>query len=375
MTMAQISSAMRSLMYRLPYERWSNCPPRAPISRLDAVYGTMDHLILLMARIADFAGKDLPRKQRIFAKKAQLQKQTRHMPEGSFNGHTGVNGFSQRTPSMQPSTNYVMPPNGQFTPIQSNHSPVLDDDLQDLGTAAEAEWLEISRALDIFEESLGPSFQALSPDHMPPLSTPFGPALCYRTYGIANIWSLYYCGRIISTRVHPSMPPAAMAAAGIAAQRTAGWANIIGQISGGLQPASTHVPLNPSHGAALMDSCMGLFHAGVQYRDAAQRGWTITKLRDVARLTGWQTSALIASGCERAWMKAYEDGKGPPYERTMNKTAKDDRVAGRSRDPHQGPPKDNNDRRFVHVNPGTRVYWAMGILSVEEDMENLNLGG
>lgn len=165
-----------------------------------------------------------------------------------------------------------------------------------------------------------------------------------------------------------------MAAAGIAAQRTAQWANTIGRINGGLQPTSTSVPLHPAHGAALMDACMGLFHAGVQYRDAAQRGWTITKLRDVARLTGWQTSALIASGCERAWMKAYEDGKGPPYERTMNKTAKDDRVAGRSRDPNQGPPKDNNDRRFVHVNPGTRVYWAMGILSAEEDMRGLDLG-
>ena len=73
-------------------------------------------------------------------------------------------------------------------------------------------------------------------------------------------------------------------------------------------------------------------------------------------------------------MRMYEEGKGPPYERTMNKTAKDDRVAGRSRDPDQGPPKDNNDRRFIHVNPGTRVYWAMGILSVDEDMKGLNLG-
>ena len=119
---------------------------------------------------------------------------------------------------------------------------------------------------------------------------------------------------------------------------------------------------------------MGIFHAGVQYTDAAQRGWIITKLRDISRLTGWQTSALIASGCERAWNRAAELGKGPPYVRTMNKNARDDRVAGRSReDEYKGPPKDNNDRRFVHVNPGTRVYWAMGILSVEEDMEQMKI--
>ena len=334
----------------------------------------MDHLILLMARIADFAGKDLPRKRKIFVKKSQFPGKIGYPYRYLFNSQAAANSLNQSTPPVQPSSFYRTPPDGQFTPIPSNHTSVADDDLQSLTYTAEAEWLEISRALDVFEESLGPSFAALSPEHMPPLSTPFGPALYYRTHGIANIWTLYYCGRIISLRVHPSMPPAAMAAAGIAAQRTAHWANTIGRINGGLQPSSTTVPLHPAHGAALMDACMGLFHAGVQYRDAAQRGWTITKLRDVARMTGWQTSALIASGCERAWMKAYEDGKGPPYERTMNKTAKDDRVAGRSRDPNQGPPKDNNDRRFIHVNPGTRVYWAMGILSAEEDMRELDLG-
>ena len=60
----------------------------------------------------------------------------------------------------------------------------------------------------------------------------------------------------------------------------------------------------------------------------------------------------------------------------MNSRAGDDRVAGRSRDPRMltGPPKDNNDRRYVKFNAGTRVYWAMGILSVEDDMKEMNLG-
>ena len=325
----------------------------------------MDHLLLLMARIADFAGKDLPRKKEVYIKGSKQPVKTGYSFEGS-NPPIPTSGVT--------SNNYPVPPGGQYTAIPMNNHPAPQTDLQTSTMTAEAEWLDITRALDTFEEALGPSFAALSPEHMPPLSTPFGPALYYRTYSIACIWSLYYTGRIIATRVHPSMPPAAMAAAGIAALRTAGWANTIGRINAGIQPLNSSVPLNPLHGAALMDATMGLFHAGVQFRDAAQRGWTITKLRDVARLTGWQTSALIASGCERAWMRMHEEGKGPPYERTMNTMAKDDRVAGRSRDPDQGPPKDNNDRRFIHVNPGTRVYWAMGILSVDEDMRAMSLG-
>ena len=68
-------------------------------------------------------------------------------------------------------------------------------------------------------------------------------------------------------------------------------------------------------------------------------------------------------------------GRGPPYQRTMNQAAKDDRVAGRSQDPAVtlNPPKDNNDRRFIMMNPGTRVYWALGILSAEEDLKSLSL--
>lgn len=74
-------------------------------------------------------------------------------------------------------------------------------------------------------------------------------------------------------------------------------------------------------------------------------------------------------------MKAAEMGRGPPYTRTMSVSAVDDRVSGRARDGNRGPPKDNNDRRFIPVNPGTRVYWALGILGLEEDMKDLDLKG
>ena len=265
----------------------------------------------------------------------------------------------------------------------TSSSRTTDLDLASETSAALADWNSIYHALDVLEASLGPDFQPLPTTHTAAVPTPFGPALSYTTYTIACIWTLFYTGRIIAMRVHPSMPAAAMVAAGVAAPRTREWANLIGRVNAGLQPVNPYAPLNPAHGAALMDACMGLFHAGVQYTDAAQRGWTITKLRDVMRLTGWQTSALIASGCERAWMKAAELGKGPPYTKTMNESARDDRVAGRghrSEDEGGGagsnkppPSRDNNDRRFVRMNAGTRVYWAMGILSVEEDMEALKV--
>lgn len=301
------------------------------------------------------------------------------------NVQASSNQRSQQPPPQPPPMYGMMPAPGQIhLPAgfsqgrqdrlnEANRVVVEDAELENATNAAEREWSDIWAALDLLEDAFGPDFQPLSVDQMTPFSTPFGPALYYRTYSIACVQCLFFSARIFATRVHPAMPPAAMVAAGVAAQRTAQWANMIGRIAAGLQPVSTTAPLNPSHGAALMDSCMGLFHAGVQYRDAAERGWTITKLRNIARLTGWQTAALIASGCERAWMAAAQKGRGPPYTRTMNATARDDRVAGRSREPNPGPPKDNNDRRFIHVNPGTRVYWAIGMLGMEEDMKGMKL--
>lgn len=376
-------------MIRLSYDRWGLCPPRAPVGRLDAVYGTLDHLLLLMGRLADFSGKDLPRKLR-----AQREAEKRTCPPSASRKPPPPQSPStpQRPPNM-PNGMHPSPPMYGYMPNpgnvrlpsgfdQAQHdrmytAPVPSDDksLETATLEAENEWASISNAFDVFANALGPAYAPLEPEHMTPTTTPFGPALYYRSYPIACILTLYYCGRIVLMRIKPNMPPAAMAACGVAAQSTAHYANIIGRICAGIQPIDSTVSINPHHGAALMDCCMGLFQAGVQYRDPGQRGWTITKLRDIARLTGWQTSALIASGCERAWMRAAEMGKGPPYIRTMNATAKDDRVAGRGRDPKmlEQPAKDNNDRRFITVNAGTRVYWALGILGVEEDMQGMKL--
>ena len=348
------------------------------MGRQDASWGTFDHLMLLLARLADWTAADLPRKRRATRAREKLAKAQSQANAGGpppFNGPGGQPSMHGMIPDPGPIRLPSGFDQGQHDRLYSTPVPSESQTLETATAEAEAEHAAITHAFNVFYEALGPSFEPLSAEHMAPISTPFGPAIYYRSYSIACIISLYYCGRIILERSRPSMPPAAMAAAGVAAAATAGFGTIIGRISAGIQPVSNVGPLNPQHGAALMDSCMGLFHAGVQYRDAAQRGWCITKLRDIARLTGWQTSALIASGCERAWIRAAEMGRGPPYERTMNQAAKDDRVAGRSRDPRllANPPRDNNDRRFVRQNAGTRVYWAMGILSVEEDMREMSL--
>ena len=340
-----------------------------------------------MGRLANFASKDLPRKlraQREADKKAQQHAVSTGtqatQPSFQRGAHTMPNGMSARPMyGMIPDPGPIRVPNGfdqaQHDRIYTAPVPSQDKALDTATHEAETEWTSISRAFDVFAESLGPAYAPLEPEHMTPMATPFGPALYYRSYSIACIHTMYYCGRIVCMRVKPSMPPAAMVAAGIAAQSTANWANTLGRVVAGVQPIDSSVPINPHHGAALMDCCFPLFQAGVQFRHPGQRGWTITKLRDVARLTGWQTSTLIAKGCERAWMRAAEQGKGPPWVATMDENDKDDRLAGRGRDPRkfEEAAKDNTDRRFITVNPGTRVYWALGILGVEEDMKGMKL--
>ena len=341
-----------------------------------------------MGRLADFAGKDLPRKlraQREAEKRSRPQSRPTSVPTTQPSLQQGpltlTNGMHARPMyGMIPDPGPVRVPTGfdqgQHDRMYTAPVPSEDQSLEMATHEAENEWAIISQAFDVFHGSLGPAYAPLEPEHMTPMATPFGPALYYRSYAVACILNMYYCGRIICLRVRPNMPPAAMAAAGVAAPATAHYANSIGRIVAGIQPIDSNVLINPHHGAALMDCCMGLFHAGVQYRDPGQRGWTIIKLRDVARLTGWQTSSLIASGCERAWVRAAEMGRGPPYTGGFtDHTAKDDRVAGRGRDPRdlEQPAKDNNDRRFITVNAGTRVYWALGILGIEEDMKGMKL--
>ncbi len=251
----------------------------------------------------------------------------------------------------------------------------------------------------------GPEFQPLSSESFQPLLTPFGTALFYKTHSISCIWATYHMAHIVLHRTHPSMPPISMAAAGVAARSTAPHANEIGRIAGGLAlglPDSPHPHphhahhhhqqqqqhTNPHLGAALLECSMAMFFAGVQYRDAAQRAWLAAKLRHISRATGWDSVATMAAGCEKAWEKAALMGRGPPYVRSFDFDARDERLAGRpvpgtwssslsslsSSAAAEEPSMDSNDRRCIRVDSGARLHWAVGILGVEEDLAHLNLG-
>lgn len=286
------------------------------------------------------------------------------------------------------------PPPSQPTPM-SEESQNLDA----ATSYALAEHASIISAFDLFSRSLGEEYAQLAPDTAPPISTPFGPALQYRTFPIACIWAFYHVGRILLHRLHPHMPPAAMVSAGVTAHLTHEHAQTVGKICAGLYcPQSYSLQtgnLNPSLGAALMESSFSMFFAGVQFRDPVQRGWTVNKLNTIARITGWRTSSSIAAGCEVCWEKMGQMGRGPPYTPTMARERKDEREAGKVRRGESGEgwgtptvksegvkmeeeeepnPLINHDRKFIRENPNARVHWALGIMGVDEDMKRLDLG-
>ncbi|KAI9774650.1 MAG: hypothetical protein M1840_002899 [Geoglossum simile] len=466
----------------MEYHRWGECLPRAAIGRLNAVYGTADHLWLLLGRLADFNARDLKRKKRavdanggqwkpslggggsragvdyasgraegkwagvgresaagirgphaggldgVFnalkeqhsggatlgrltgtggcgrdrmdQERASTAGETGQpypalmggtafggMARGPLSGTCGGQHFpSPAHPADPPSD----PPNGMhgmIPPIptarmpegfiNSPFSPATSEG-DDLGleaatVEAEREWEDIRQALQLFRDSLGPDYDSLSSEYQQPLATPFGPTLYYRTYSIACIWGFYYTALILHHRTHPSMPPAAMMAAGVAAQQTAKYANEIGRICAGLIPSNHSGQVSPALGGAIAECVMALFFAGVQYRDPGQRVYTVSKLREVTRMTGWQTAAAVAAGCESAWVRQGELGRGPPYIRTRDVGARDERVSGCRPGPGDPVLDSNSDRRFIQVNANSRVHWAIGIIGVEEDMENLSV--
>ncbi|TVY36121.1 hypothetical protein LSUB1_G005345 [Lachnellula subtilissima] len=379
----------------MAYDLWSHCPPRAAPGRLNATYGTFDHVILLMGRVADFAAKDMKRKRK------QIQANGGWRPPQSMFNKNGPKPGPGTGPQTQPPSFPQMPPqqgppqmpqmpdfSGMVPGVKPAQMPMgfssardsspestqsaEDLDLEAKKLDADEEWQDIRNGFAILEDHFGEDFQALGPEFSAPIQTPFGPALQYRTYGIAGIWMNFYMALIACHRAHPSMPPAAMMAAGIAARQTANYANQIGRIAAGIAPDSERMQeVNPSVGAALIESSTCLFVSGVQYQNAAQRSWTVTRLHDIARLTGWQTSLAIATGCETSWCKTAELGKGPAYTRITTPREVPDIWLKPRRADEAFEAKTNDERRVV--SGGDRVHYALGILGVEEDFETLDL--
>ncbi|KAF4626152.1 hypothetical protein G7Y89_g12008 [Cudoniella acicularis] len=359
------------------------------------LYGTFDHLILLMGRLANFAAKDLRRKR--LAMKAnggwrpperfrpQTQPRPSHAPQGHRHSYPQMPPQQPQMPNfsgMVPNVGEAKLPMGFSTSRDSSPQSTRSNEDKDLETQrleAEEEWYDIRNSFTILQDHFGEDFQPLGPDFQAPIQTPFGTALQYRKYGIAGIWMNYYMALIVCHRAHPSMPPAAMMAAGIAARQTANFANEVGRIAAGIAPDCVGITeVNPGVGAALMESSTCLFVAGVQYQDPHQRAWTITRLRDIARLTGWQTAHAIVSGCEKSWIRTAELGKGPPYTRTSEEGAVPSiwRTSNRRIDTlvaaHGGGSGGDDEKRLV-IKGTDKVHYALGVLGMEQDFENLNL--
>ncbi|EMC93489.1 hypothetical protein BAUCODRAFT_243073 [Baudoinia panamericana UAMH 10762] len=388
----------------MDYERWADCPPRAPLGKPDAVYGTFDHLVLLLGRIADFSSRDRARKLKQMEQNGGHWRPAPSMkvpqpPQGPYppptplsaNGtiptlgaHSALQSDQPQAPpqpmfygmappprqNVQMPSSYVPVNNGSHTPRSA--SAQLPIDLRLATQTALEEYGRIRAALFHFEQQLGEHFQELSSDYQPPLETPFGPAIFFRSYDIGCLWAIYYMAVIIAIRAHPHMPPAAHMAAGIAAQETAVFAQRIGQIVAGIVPGSPDQSLNPSLGAALCETCMPSFFAAVQYSDPRQRHETVTRIYSIAQRTGWGSAELIANGCETAWVKAAAAGRGPPYQRVVRREQSDDpRLNGswETLDPNSKPNDgDDGDRRLVRTEAKARLNWAIGIMGTEDDV-------
>lgn len=389
-------------------------------------YGTYDHLLILMARVADFASKDLVRKRKAAKANggwrppasmgppgggmgppgghASLENLSKgaQMPKGPPNGppmggpsRGGPMGGLPQGPPQMPSFAGMLPTFGQpklpmgfdkqyrETTPPSATSATSDDslDLEAQRIEAEEEWQEIRSMFSVLVDHFGEDFEPLGPEYTTPIQTPFGPALQYRTYGIAGIWMGYYMGLIACHRAHPSMPPAAMMAAGIAAQQTGHMANELGRIAAGIAPEindnTKHV--SPLIGAGLIESGGPLFISAVQYQDPAQRLWTVTRLNNIARLTGWQTAAAISTGCETSWIKTGEARMGPPWTRRFVERAEREEPgkesiwsSGRRAD------RAGQDRDYAGglvVARTDRAYYALGVLGLEKDFDKLEVSG
>ncbi|KAF1980493.1 hypothetical protein BU23DRAFT_444283 [Bimuria novae-zelandiae CBS 107.79] len=355
-----------------PFHRWADCPPRAPLGHAGAIYGTHDHIILLIARIADFAVRDRPRKLKQVEANGGHWRPSPNMPggmppsmsqagqpsnptgpppqlhrmgasagpgpakgqgphQGPHQGHSlrrpppGMQAFYGMAPTQGPSSlpkSYSVPDDyARESPLESPDTPHPKfANLRAALSVAEEDWQEISRAHSTIasilanEEAFAPLSEDLYPVAPGGNMTPFGPALVHRSYDISAIWTMLHLSKILLMRSHPAMPPAATVAAGVAAPTTKLYAMLIGRIAAGMQvPASDDIPLSPFLGAALIEVTMALFFAGVQYQEPAQRAWLIKRLLAVDRRTGWASAAVIARACETSWERAAELGRGPPY--------------------------------------------------------------
>lgn len=229
-----------------------------------------------------------------------------------------------------PMTSQYANTNYKRSPPMTNTALPEHADLPAAYENAISEWESINNAHATIAQALSsneafaplpPELQVIPPGQTSTM-TPFGPALVHRSYDISILWTLLHLSKIILLRSHPAMPPAMMMAAGVCASATGPYATLIGRISAGIQlPVDSD--LSPFLGSVLQENTMSLFFAGVQYQDAAQREWTITRLLEVDRRTGWASAGIIARGVETSWERAAQMGRGPPYKRRTTRVGEE----------------------------------------------------
>jgi hypothetical protein len=129
--------------------------------------------------------------------------------------------------------------------------------------------------------------------------------------------------------------------------------------------------LSPFLGAVLTESTLSLFFAGITFRDPRQREWLITRLLETDKRTGWASAGIIAKGCETAWEKAAEMGRGPPYKRRtkrvvpVNNDVESEDAGDGTREQGRVQEIHGETRYVVKTRPPP---WAMNLLGTEEDL-------
>lgn len=99
-------------------------------------------------------------------------------------------------------------------------------------------------------------------------------------------------------------------------------------------------------------------------------------MHDITRLTGWQSAKQIADGCESAWTRAAQFGRGPPYMRASDsKDTKQSIWSNHRRIDQRIMEADcsaGGEGRVVLAR-AERAHYALGLLGVEDDFEYLEL--
>lgn len=408
----------------LPFRDWKFFVPRGKIGSASNLHATMDHLWLILGRLAEFGAKDRTRKLRKMATTGgswvpepgfmSAPDSAPRMPQVDIinyaeqpvsrtndpranEGRTRAPKVAQQPPkARKPPLFFGMMPPPKIPPsmlssfhitdmaLCSGKSPTPSDSTPsdtDLVAATEAAMKEhnsISAAFSAWVDALGPDFAPLTPR---PTSNQllFGPIKRYNDPVMACVWALYHLGKILLRRHHPYSPPAMMMSADVNQAFTRADAEAIASINMGLLENQAELAsagsINPTLVAALQEITFPLMFAGVQFQDVTQRTWTIDNLIDLAKYSGWRTALSVASGLERAWhaqggyrrtMPSRNPDLAVKYDPASSNTA----TSQAAEDEHHSRFV-KHDRSLIDRFSDLRAFWAVGLLSSQEDLQGI----